>query len=124
MRDFRAYLLDLDGVVYRGERRLPGARALVEWLDATGRQVLYLSNNSMQTPDEVAERLARIGMPMPHGRVLTAGYTAAQVLAGRFPGGRAYVLGLPAVEQMVEEAGLRVVWREGVDGPRPDVVLS
>jgi len=124
MKDFRAYLLDLDGVVYRGERRLPGARALVEWLDTTGRQMLYLSNNSMQTPDEVAERLARIGMPRPHGRVLTAGFAAAQVVAERFPGGRAFVLGLPSGERLVEEAGLRVVWRDRVDGPRPDVVLS
>src|SRR5262249_39359429 len=123
MENYRVYLLDLDGVVYRGEQRLPGALELVEWLDATGRKVMYLSNNSMQTPDEVAARLARVGMPRPHGRVLTAGYAAAHLIAERFPGGNAYVLGLPSVERMVEEAGLHVVWRDRVDGPTPDVVL-
>jgi HAD superfamily hydrolase (TIGR01450 family) len=123
MQDFRAFLLDLDGVIYRGEHRLPGARELVEWLDASERRVLYLSNNSMQTPDEVAERLARLGMPRPHGRVLTAGYAAAQFIAARYPGRQVYVLALPSVERMVEEAGLRVVWRDEVDGPTPDVVL-
>src|SRR5258708_27566633 len=106
MRDFRAFLLDLDGVVYRGEQVLRGAREFVEWADATGRRVLYLSNNSLQSPDDVAEKLARLGMPRPQGRVLTAGWAAAQLLGQRFPGGRVFVLGVPAVERMVEQAGV------------------
>ena len=124
MRDFRAYLLDLDGVIYRGERRLPGARELVEWLDSSGRQALYLSNNSVQTPEEVAAKLARLDMPQPEGRVLTAGWAAMRMIAQRFPGGRIFVLGVPSVERMAERVGLRPIWREGVDGERPDVVLS
>lgn len=124
MRDFRAYLLDLDGVVYRGDAVLPGARELVEWIDATGRQALYLSNNSVQTPGEVAAKLTRLGMPRPEGRVLTAGDAAAREVARRFPGGRVFVLGLPSVERMVEDAGLTCVWRDGVDGPPPDALLS
>ncbi len=124
MRDFRAYLLDLDGVVYRGEQVLPGARELVEWLDASGRKTLYLSNNSIATPQEVTAKLARLGMPRPEGRVLTAGYAAAQALAQRFPGGRVFVLGLPPVERMIEEAGLHAVWSEREDEQIPDAVLS
>lgn len=127
MRDFRAYLLDLDGVVYRGDLVLPGARALVEWIDATGRQALYLSNNSLQTPEEVAAKLTRLGMPRPEGRVLTAGWAAMQTIAQRFPGGRIYVVGMPSVVGMAERAGLRPVWRDdakGTDGERPDVVLA
>jgi HAD superfamily hydrolase (TIGR01450 family) len=124
MRDFRAFLLDLDGVVYRGEQLLPGARELVQWVDATGRQALYLSNNSIQTPDEVADKLERLGMPRPYGRTLTAGWAAAHTVATRFPGGRVFVLGLPSVERMVAEAGLRVVWHDAVDGPTPDAILT
>jgi HAD superfamily hydrolase (TIGR01450 family) len=124
MRDFRAYLLDLDGVVYRGDQLLTGARELVEWLDAAGRKVLYLSNNSIATPREVEAKLARLGMPRPEGRVLTAGYAAAEVLARRFPGGRVYVLGLPSVEHMVEQAGLKAVWKDSDDADIPDAILA
>lgn len=123
MHDYRAYLLDLDGVIYRGKLRLPGAREFVEWADASGRKILYLSNNSLQTQEEVADRLARLDMPAPRGRVLTAGYAAVRHVAALFPGGRVFVLGLPSVEQMVRDAGLQVVWRDEVDGPPPDVVL-
>jgi HAD superfamily hydrolase (TIGR01450 family) len=124
MEDFRAYLLDLDGVVYRGDQLLAGARELVEWLDAGGRKVLYLSNNSISTPQEVEAKLARLGMPRPEGRVLTAGYAAAEALAHRFPGGRVFVLGLPPVERMVEQAGLKAVWTDAEDADIPDAVLA
>lgn len=124
MRDFRAYLLDLDGVVYRGEKLLPCARELVEWLDSSGHQTLYLSNNSVQTPQEVTARLARLGMPHPEGRVLTAGWAACRAVAARFPGGRVFVLGVPSVVEMAAAAGLRPVWQEAEDGSTPDVVLS
>lgn len=123
MKDFRAYLLDLDGVVFRGEQVLPCASALVEWLDATGRRTLYLSNNSLQTPEEIAAKLARLGMPRPEGRVLTAGWAACQAIAERHPGARVFVVAMPSVVEMAERAGLRPVWQEGKDGPVPDVVL-
>lgn len=123
MERYRTYLLDLDGVVYRGEQVLPGARALVEWLDATGRQALYLSNNSFATPEEVAAKLTRLGMPRPEGRVLTAGEAAARAIAERFPGGRVFVLAVPAMERLIERAGLRSVWRDAADEQRPDAVF-
>jgi len=109
MARFRAFLLDLDGVVYRGERILPGARELVAWADATGRRVLFLSNNSFATVDEVAAKLARLGLAQPQGRTLTAGWAAAQAIAQRFPGGSVYALAVPSVAGMLRDAGLRVV---------------
>lgn len=123
MRNYSTYILDLDGVIYRGEQRLPGARELVDWLDATGRQTIYLSNNSIATPEEVAAKLARLEMPRPEGRVLTAGWAAVQAIAERFPGGRVYVVALPSIAALAERAGLRSVWRDGEDGPLPDAVL-
>ena len=123
MKNYQALLLDLDGVIYRGDQLLPGARALVEWADATRRRVVYLSNNSLAPPDEVEGKLTRLGMPKPEGRVLTAGWAAVRLVARRFPGGRVLVVGVPAVAGMVKSAGLQLVWQDVMDGPRPDCVL-
>lgn len=123
MRDYRAFILDLDGVIYRGERLLPGAREFVSWADATGRNLIFLSNNSFATPDEVTAKLARLGAPNPEGRVLTSGAAATRQIATRHPGGSVYVLGVASVERMVEGEGLHVVWRDALDGPTPDAVL-
>lgn len=123
MPDFRTYLLDLDGVIYRGNILLPGARELVEWIDATGCQALYLSNNSFATPEEVAAKLTRLGMPRPEGRVFTAGLASVQAVAERFPGGTVFMLTMPSVEAMAVRAGLRPVWHDDVDSETPDAVV-
>jgi HAD superfamily hydrolase (TIGR01450 family) len=123
MRDYRAFILDLDGVIYRGDQLLPGACEFISWADATGRKLIFLSNNSFATPDEVAAKLARLGASHPEGRALTAGAAAARQIAERHPGGSVYVLGVASVERMVEAEGLRAVWREGMDGSTPDAVL-
>ena len=123
MPDYRTYLLDLDGVIYRGNILLPGARELVEWIDATGRQALYLSNNSFATPEEVAAKLAQLGMPHPEGRVFTAGQAAIHAIAERFPGGHVYMLTVPSLETIAIRAGLQPVWRDTMDGEIPDAVM-
>lgn len=123
LADVSAFLLDLDGVVYRGELLLPGARELVEWVDATGRSVAFVSNNSFATVAEVTEKLARLGTPQPEGRVVTAGWATVAAIAHRFPGGRVFPLTGPSVVEMVRAAGLRPVWLDAEDGPVPDAVV-
>ncbi|HEX8997709.1 MAG TPA: HAD-IIA family hydrolase [Ktedonobacterales bacterium] len=123
LAEFSAYLLDLDGVVYRGEVLLPGARELVEWIDATGRKVVFVSNNSFATIEEVTAKLARLGAPRPQGRVVTAGWATVSVIAQRFPGGRVYPLAGPSIETMLRTAGLQAVWTTSKDGPTPDAVV-
>ncbi len=126
MKNYMHFILDLDGVIYRGEQLLPGAREFVAWADATGRTLVFLSNNSFATPEEVAGKLARLGIPNPAPRVLTAGEAAVQFIAARHPGGRVFVLAVPSIEQLTERHGLQVVWRDGMDGPEepvPDAIL-
>lgn len=121
--NFSAYLLDLDGVVYRGNLLLPGAREFVEWIDSAGRKAAFVSNNSFATVEEVTEKLARLGTPRPEGRVVTAGSATIAKIAQRFPGGRVYPLTGSSMVTMLVSAGLKPVWTEGEDGPAPDAVL-
>lgn len=121
MKVYQHYFLDLDGVVYRGNERLPGAREFIDWVEATGRTYLYLSNNSMSTPSQVAARLRALDMPAPLERVVTAGSAAASYIGHTYPGARAYVLGLPPLAQMVADAGLHVLSEQ--DGAQAEVVL-
>ncbi|MGH2737665.1 MAG: HAD family hydrolase, partial [Actinomycetota bacterium] len=43
---FRAVLLDLDGVLYRGDGAVPGAAEVVAELRAAGKRIVFLTNNS------------------------------------------------------------------------------
>lgn len=121
MKTYQHYFFDLDGVIYRGNERLPGAREFIEWIEATGRTYLYLSNNSMSTPAQVAARIKALDMPAPLSRVVTAGSAAAAYLGHTYPGATAFVLALPPMAQMVADAGLHLL--DEAEGAQAQVVL-
>jgi len=89
--DLTTYLIDLDGVVYRGEALLPGAREFVGWLNEYQKKYLFLTNNSYSTREHVVEKLQRLGIPIDASHVLIAANAAVNNIAHRFPGARVYL---------------------------------
>jgi len=109
----KAFLSDMDGVVYRGDALIPGARVFVERLRATGARFLFLTNHSGVTPQDLVNKLARLGIPGLEPRhFLTAARTAALFVSRQSPGARCHVLGEPALATELEAAGLVVADRE------------
>lgn len=122
---YRAFVLDLDGVVYRGEAPVEGAAEAVEALRRGGRRVVFLTNNSSRTPEAVAEKLRGLGVPASRDDVVTS----AQATAAMLDGARtAFVIGEEGVRRALAEAGIRVLegepreadavvvgWDRGVD---------
>jgi NagD protein len=68
------YLIDMDGVIYRENRLIPGAEEFVRALTATGTPFLFLTNNSAPTPDDLVVRLKHLGI---HGLNRRHFYTSA-----------------------------------------------
>ncbi len=59
MKSYSAYLIDLDGTIYRGSDRIPAAKRFVERLQAKHIPFLFLTNNTTKTPAAVVENLSR-----------------------------------------------------------------
>ena len=58
--DFQAkkgFICDMDGVLYHGNRILPGAAEFVQWLQRENKEYLFLTNNSGMTPKELRQKL-------------------------------------------------------------------
>jgi len=68
----RLVILDLDGVVYRGDRPVDGADELIGRLHGAGLLVRYATNNSMSTRSAYAERLRRIGIAADADEIVTS----------------------------------------------------
>jgi len=112
-------LLDLDGVLYRGEEPVAHAREAMAALRDRGMRVVFLTNNSSRTPDQVAGKLEGLGIAARPSEVVTSALATADVLAAR-GGGSAFVMGGPGVELALAEAGIRVL----SDAPdRADLVV-
>jgi 5'-nucleotidase len=120
MLPYTTFLIDLDGVIYRGSELLPGAKEFVAWLETQQKKYLYLTNNSFASGAQVLAKLTRLGIAADEAHMLTAGQAAVQYLARRFPKGVIYVVGEMPLIDLVESAGMAVA---PVDSPQADAVL-
>ena len=96
-------VLDLDGVVWLAGQEIPGAAQAVALLRGSGRRVLFVTNNSSPTLEQMTSRLARIGIEAEEVDIITAAIAAASVLQ---PGSSAHVIGDRGVHEAVERAGV------------------
>ncbi|HKV58919.1 MAG TPA: HAD-IIA family hydrolase [Ktedonobacteraceae bacterium] len=117
---YTTYLIDLDGVIYRGNALLPGAQEFVAWLDTNHMKYLYLTNNSFASGDQVLAKLTRLGISANAAHLLTAGQAAVQNIARRFPKGSVYVVGEEPLMELVKAQGLSVA---PIDSEEADAVL-
>ncbi len=84
----RCFLLDMDGTFYLGDRLLEGALRFIELLRAQGKEFLFLTNNSSKQGRQYAEKITRLGLPLPEELVLTSGEATALYLKDKHQGAR------------------------------------
>ena len=102
-------LLDLDGCVWVGDDPTEGAAEAVTALRAAGKSVAFVTNDSQLATEEYVRKLWRLGFQASLEEVVTVGGALQYLLAERFNGGSAVVIGSPALQRHVEAAGLRIV---------------
>ncbi|GCE47679.1 4-nitrophenyl phosphatase [Thermosporothrix hazakensis] len=117
---YTTYLIDLDGVVYRGETLVPGAKDFISWLERTGKKYLFPTNNSFASEAQVVEKLNRLGIPAGKEHVLGAGQASVRNIARRFPGAHVFVIGEQPLIDMVIAYNLPLAREDASDA---DVVL-
>ena len=98
LADIRLFLLDMDGTVYLGSRLLPGSLDFLRYLEESGRDHLFLTNNSSRNADYYSKKLTKLGWPAKPDEILTAGEATALYLGGEKPTARIYLLGTPDLE--------------------------
>jgi HAD superfamily hydrolase (TIGR01457 family) len=105
---YDSFLLDLDGVLYRGDQPVEGAGEAVERLRARGKGLAFVTNNSSRTPAQVAEKLTSVGVPAGAEEVVSSATATAHLLADR-GGGTAFVIGETGIREALSDAGLQIL---------------
>jgi 4-nitrophenyl phosphatase len=105
---FKAVVLDLDGVLYRGENPIPGAREAVSKLRSLGLKVYFLTNNSTKTRADYVQKLSRMGIPAKEREVYTSALAAAHFLKERYKKGVAFVIGERGLKSELKASGFRI----------------
>ena len=60
LRKKKGFICDMDGVIYHGNRLLPGVKEFVEWLYREQKNFLFLTNSSERSPKELQQKLHRM----------------------------------------------------------------
>jgi NagD protein len=111
------YLIDMDGVIYRGHHLIPGAERFIHQLRSDNVPFLFLTNNSQRTRLDVATKLQRMGIAVEEEHVFTCAMATARFLAAQKPGGTAFVIGEGGLLNALHTNGYAIVDRD------PDYVV-
>ena len=106
LREKRAFICDMDGVIYHGNRLLPGVPEFLAWLHAGQKQYLFLTNSSERSPRELHQKLSRLGLEVSAEHFYTSALATAAFLSSQTPGGSAYVIGEAGLINALYNAGL------------------
>ena len=104
----RGWLFDLDGTVYRGEQIVPGAAETIAALRTAGRRVVFLSNKPIQTREDYARKLTRLGIPAASDDVINSSLVLARHLATLDRGAPLFVIGEPPLQRELAAHGFEV----------------
>ena len=107
--DFNAkkgFICDMDGVIYHGNRILPGVAEFIQWLQAEGKEYLFLTNNSGYTPRELQQKLARMGLDVSEEHFYTSALATAAFLRDQAPGCSVFAIGEAGLLNALYDAGI------------------
>ena len=102
----KGFICDMDGVIYHGNKVLPGVAEFVQWLHEEKKEYLFLTNNSGYTPKELQQKLARMGLDVSEEHFYTSALATAAFLKNQAPGCSAYVIGEAGLYNALYEAGI------------------
>ncbi len=113
LRDVRGVLFDMDGVIYVGTRALPGVQEAIDYLAATGRSFLFVTNNASKTSEQFVSRLAEMDVHVRPDQVLgsaeaTAVWLAGQVADEGWPRGPVIVTGQDGLKVALQKNGFEL----------------
>jgi HAD superfamily hydrolase (TIGR01450 family) len=96
---YAGYVLDLDGTVYLDDELLPGADTAIAGLRERGATVVFATNKPLETADQYAGKLTRLGIPTTPDQIVTAVDSLIDYLRAEHPDARL----LTIAEQVVDE---------------------
>jgi len=105
---FKGFIFDLDGTVYLSDKLIPGADRAIRLLRNSGRKVVFLSNKPIQTREDYASKLTRLGIPTQPDEVINSTLVMTNYLKKNAPRAKLFIVGeAPFVEEL-KRAGFTI----------------
>jgi 4-nitrophenyl phosphatase len=110
LRGIRHLIIDMDGVLYRGQEAIPGTGAFVDFLREQRIGFMLATNNATRTPQQFVDKLAKMLVAVHPTEILTSALaTAGYLRTIAAPGSRVFVVGQDGLCSALQEAGFTLV---------------
>jgi 4-nitrophenyl phosphatase len=108
--DFKGFVIDLDGVVYRGRELISDSKARIESIRKKSK-VLFLTNNSTGTRADYVEKLKGFGINTSEKEIITSAYAAALYIKENYKKPNVFVIGEEGLKSELSWQGIQTGWR-------------
>ncbi len=108
LRSKKGYICDMDGVIYHGDKLLPGVKEFVSWLYQEDKKFLFLTNSSRYSPKELQQKLERMRLEVDEKHFYTSALATAKFLSKQNPNCSAYVIGEHGLFNALYDAGITI----------------
>lgn len=118
LAQIRCFALDMDGTIYLGERWIDGAVEFLHKIEETGRNYVFVTNNSSKNASVYVEKLHRMGLDVEEDKIVTSGQATIYYIQKHFPGKKVFLLGNPLLQEEFMQAGIVL------EDENPDIVVT
>lgn len=118
LANIRCFALDMDGTIYLGDQWIEGAQDFLHKIEESGRDYVFLTNNSSKNASVYVEKLHRMGLDVGEEKIITSGQATIYYLQQHFPGKKVFLLGNTLLQEEFRQAGILL------EEEHPDVVVT
>ena len=116
LHQIKAFVLDMDGVLYRGNQVRYGAIDFVTYLNQENIPYVCLTNNSSRTSEMYQEKLDKLGIPIEASQVIGSAFATGEWLTeNAAPGARVLIVGEEGLEREIHHRGFTLVKQAPAD---------
>jgi len=115
VKQYKGYIIDLDGTMYRGNEVIDAAIPFIQTLIENDLSYVFLTNNSTMTLEQVAHKLTCMGIHATTQNICTTSMATATYIKSKKPHARCYVIGEEGLRDAIKKEGLQLVDDENCD---------
>ena len=108
LRSKKLYLFDMDGTLYLGSRLYDFTLELLDTLKKTGRNYLFMTNNSSKSVEDYVKKLGKLGITATREDFMTSSQATAFYLHKHHEGQKLYVCGTESLKEELRMEGFTV----------------
>ena len=109
MKQYKGFLIDLDGTMYKGTEKIEAASRFIQELKRRGLPYLFVTNNASRTPSQVAKKMNEFHIPTEAHHVFTSALATANYLEQLKPNATVYVIGEDGIKEALKDKGFTFV---------------